>query len=142
MTTRPVDLCVLLAGGLKPSPLAAAAGCSVLDLTPNGSKTIMEHWIEHLAPLGSEDAPLQVRIMHGSRLAPTAPPDHATPPCLQLSIERETKEFRGPAGVVKDAANDLPIAALTQDPAWQVVALKKNVLLLLRGRRRPCHSPR
>ena len=33
MTTRPVDLCVLLAGGLKPSPLAAAAGCSVLDLT-------------------------------------------------------------------------------------------------------------
>lgn len=108
MTTRRVNLCVLLAGGLKPSPLAAAAGCSVLDLTADGSKTIMEHWIEHLAPLGSEDAPLQVRIMHGSRLAPTPPPDHATPPCLQLSIERETKEFRGPAGVVKDAANDLP----------------------------------
>lgn len=107
--SRPrVDLCVLLAGGLKPSPLAASAGCSVLDLSADGSQTIMQHWIEHLAPLGSESSPLPVRIMHGSHLAPTTPPDSSVPPGLRLRVERETKEFRGPAGVVKDAAIDLP----------------------------------
>lgn len=108
MSRARIDLCVLLAGGLKPSPLAAAAGRSVLDLSVDGVQTTMRHWIEHLAPLGSAAEPLPVRIMHGSSLAPTKPVPDSVPAGLRLRVERETKEFRGPAGVVKDAAIDLP----------------------------------
>lgn len=109
-----IDLCVLLAGGLKPSPLAAAAGRSVLDLSADGQRTVLEHWIAHLAGvLAPGDAPagqppLPVRILHGSSLAPTPPASGTIPRGMDLTIERETKEFRGPAGVVKDAAEHLP----------------------------------
>ncbi len=119
--SRPVDLVVMLAGGLKPSPLAAAAGRSVLDLSVDGRQTVLGHWLEHLAPLAAAsvgDGPgLPVRILHGSALAPTAPdrlPDGLAgwlPAGLELTIERESKEFRGPAGVVKDAAEHLPEGA-------------------------------
>lgn len=108
MTALGVDLCVLLAGGLKPSPLAVAAGCSVLDLSADGRQTILEHWMEHLAPLGSDSSPLPVRVVHGPQLPPTTPDSGRVPPSLQLRVERESKDFRGPAGVVKDAAEDLP----------------------------------
>ncbi|MFI4855371.1 MAG: hypothetical protein ACIAQF_10400 [Phycisphaerales bacterium JB065] len=104
-----IDLVVMLAGGLKPSPLAAAAGRSVLDLSVDGRQTILDHWLEHLAPLATSSQGLPVRILHGSSLTPTAP-DHL-PGGLEVSIERELKEYRGPAGVVKDAAEHLPQGA-------------------------------
>ena len=105
-----VDLVVMLAGGLKPSPLAAAAGRSVLDLSADGRRSILRHWVDHLgsAFAGCESDPVPVRILHGSSLAPTPLDASSVPPCLALSIEHERKEFRGPAGVVKDAAEDLP----------------------------------
>ena len=108
-----VDLVVMLAGGLKPSPLAAAAGRSVLDLSADGQRSILRHWVDHLgaAFAGFGGDPVPVRILHGSSLAPTPLEDRAIPGCLKLSIEREGKEFRGPAGVVKDAAEDLPPSA-------------------------------
>jgi len=108
--TPRVDLVVMLAGGLKPSPLAAAAGRSVLDLSADGQRSILRHWVDHLSAAfaGLEGDPVPVRILHGSSLAPTPLDDGAVPRCLKLSIEREGKEFRGPAGVVKDAAEDLP----------------------------------
>lgn len=108
--TPRVDLVVMLAGGLKPSPLASAAGRSVLDLSVDGQRTVLQHWIDHLghAFAGHEEDPVPVRILHGSSLAPSPLPEGSTPSCLKVTIERESKEFRGPAGVVKDAAESLP----------------------------------
>lgn len=104
------DLVVLLAGGLKPSPLASAAGRSVLDLSADGLRSILEHWLEHIGRVADRaDRPLDVRVLHGSSLEPARP--ETVPAHIALRIERETKEFRGPAGVVRDAASDLPESA-------------------------------
>jgi len=52
-----VHACVILAGGLKPSPLAAAVGMSVLNLPLRPGQSVLQHWIEHLCALcHSEDA--------------------------------------------------------------------------------------
>ena len=41
-----------LAGGLRPSPLSAACGRSVLDLPLTSSHTVLSYWMERFAELG------------------------------------------------------------------------------------------
>jgi glycosyltransferase involved in cell wall biosynthesis len=62
-----VDLAaaILLAGGLRPSPLTAAAGCSVLDLWPTADQTLLEFWLDRIAELaGDLSRVVPVRVVH------------------------------------------------------------------------------
>lgn len=101
---------LVLAGGLRPSPLSAECGRSVLDLPLTRSHTVLTYWLARFAELcsGANPAPA-VRIIHNQHTpAPTLPSDA---PLAEITTERETKEYRGPAGVAKDACERYPADA-------------------------------
>lgn len=99
--------CVLLAGGIKPSPLVAQTGLSVLDLSPRLGATVLSLWLDRFEALATPETRPEVRILHGSR---TPAPDHAELRRRGSSyrIVAETDDYRGPAGAVRDACADLP----------------------------------
>jgi hypothetical protein len=93
--------CVLLAGSLRPSPLAAAAGCSVLDLYLTPTRTVLDTWLHHFeevaSAVGQQPA---VHVIYGlASPAPTARPSTS----LELRLQEDPQQFRGPAGAVRDA---------------------------------------
>jgi glycosyltransferase involved in cell wall biosynthesis len=101
-----VDLAasILLAGGLRPSPLAAAAGCSVLDLWPNPDQTVFDCWLDRIAELAGElSRVVPVRVVHDAN---TNPPWPGSRSCGQLLIEQEPRPLRGPAGILRDLCRD------------------------------------
>lgn len=99
--------CVLLAGGLKASPLTAATGASPLDLHLFGRSTVLELWLQHCDALSrASGRPLDVRVIYGqANLPPSAP--HAVPAHLRFSMQADHRQYRGPAGTVHDAVADL-----------------------------------
>jgi hypothetical protein len=92
--------CILLAGSLKPSPLAVEADRSVLDLHLSPEGTVLEYWSRCFMTMGQAIGHMPpVRVIYGTNgHAPAAPRD--TP---GLSLELDQQPFRGPAGAVKDA---------------------------------------
>jgi hypothetical protein len=99
--------CLLLAGGLKPSPLVAQTGGSVLDLHLRSNTTVLSHWLDRVEALGSPAPGPVIHIAHG--VATPAPNDAAARRRgFRLRIEEDRQEFRGPAGAVKDACADYP----------------------------------
>lgn len=98
----PLDLaaCILLAGGLRPSPLVAAAGYSVLDLWISPSMTVLESWINRVTDLaGLSNGAFPIRIITDLNV----PSPGSLPADDRLRIEREPQAFRGPAGVLRDS---------------------------------------
>src|SRR5690606_15958127 len=97
--------CILLAGGLRPSPLVLATGRNILDLYATESRSVLDVWLARIEPLGH----VPVRVVHGGGMpAPMTPPRAAWP---EFSVEREPREFRGPAGVVRDLCEEHPAAS-------------------------------
>ncbi len=99
-TSSTVDIaaCLLLAGGLRPSPLASEAGHSVLDLHLTADRTVLDLWVE-AARAACRNPSLPIRVLHGEKgLFPE--PSHLAG---GVSIEQEPVPYRGPAGVVFDA---------------------------------------
>ncbi len=87
---------ILLAGGLRPSPLMKATGRSVLDLSLTPDRTVLDCWVDRL----TETAPdVPIRIVHDAILPTPWPARHAGGRVL---IEKEPKSLRGPAGVIGD----------------------------------------
>ncbi|MGP1309839.1 MAG: hypothetical protein ACTS27_06555 [Phycisphaerales bacterium] len=100
-----VHACVLLAGGLRPSPLALATGRNVLDLFVTESRSLLDVWLARLESLGT----FPVRIVYGQGVpCPTTPPKDAWP---ELTVESEPQGFRGPAGVLRDVCAEYPADA-------------------------------
>ncbi|MBT8485800.1 MAG: glycosyltransferase [Phycisphaerales bacterium] len=97
--TPSLAACVLLSGGLTPSPLTKSTRRSVLDLWLSREQTVLDAWLERVAELEMiQTRPLPVRVVH----------DLASPPPWlalrrQVSVEREPVAVRGPAGVARDA---------------------------------------
>lgn len=91
----PIAECLILAGGLRPHPLAQATGQSTLDLWITPTRTVLGAWIDHIAPLTGR--PLRV-VFGGGVPQPTAP-EYAPE---AVTIVREPNRYRGPAGVVRD----------------------------------------
>ncbi|MDX2132714.1 MAG: hypothetical protein SFY69_11755 [Planctomycetota bacterium] len=96
---------ILLAGGPKPSPLAAACGATplLLPATPAGT-TLLAHWSDAVGrALG--DGPLDAVICAGAG---------CPAPIRQLAaregwrVVEDGATYRGPAGVLRDATADLP----------------------------------
>lgn len=96
-----IDLCVMLAGGQRASPLVAESGCSVLDFSISPTHTVLGAWIERLAeaPAASDDG-LEVRVVHDER-TPGPVIETDTGP-MRVVIRKEQRAFRGPAGIVRD----------------------------------------
>ena len=98
--TDSIDLaaCIMLVGGLRPSPLVEAVGRSVLDLWLTPAKTVLDCWIDRIAEAtGGASAP--IRVVHDAILPPPWP---RAVPGDRLIIEQEPKSLRGPAGVIRD----------------------------------------
>ena len=67
--------CLLLAGGLKPSPLVSQTGGSVLDLYLRPGCTVMGLWLDRFQELAAHIGQLpDIRVVHG---AATPPPSDA-----------------------------------------------------------------
>ena len=95
---RPLDLaaCILLAGGLRPSPLVNATGRSVLDLSLTPQRTVLDCWVDRLTETAPE---MPIRVVHDAIIPPPWPGKHVGERVL---IEKEPKSLRGPAGVIGD----------------------------------------
>jgi hypothetical protein len=105
--TPGVDLaaCLLLAGGLKPSPLVAQTGGSVLDLYLRPDATVLSFWLDRFQELAPSAPGPVIHIAHGA--STPAPNDMlARRRGYRLRVEEDRQEFRGPAGAVKDACAD------------------------------------
>ncbi|MHC4765986.1 MAG: glycosyltransferase [Planctomycetota bacterium] len=105
-STARVDLAasILLAGGLRPSPLAAAAGRSVLDLWPAADQTVLDFWLDRIAEVAGElSRVVPVRIVHDAR---TPPPWPRRGLGAHVIIEQEPRPLRGPAGLLRDMCRD------------------------------------
>jgi hypothetical protein len=97
-----ISACVLLAGGLRPSPLVLATGRNILDLYATERRSNLDVWLARLEPLGK----MPVRVVHGGETpAPMTPPHDDWP---DLTIERDPEGYRGPAGVIRDLCVDYP----------------------------------
>lgn len=100
-------VCVLLAGGLRPAPLAAELDRSILDLPVTPTYTLLEHWLGLLSPIATGlGISLDVRVV-GSRSVPfpVARPRDAE---LPVAVLCDRDEYRGPAGAVADACAHEP----------------------------------
>lgn len=104
---RPIAAAVLLAGGLKPSPLASAARRSVLDLHLTAERTVLGMWLDRLAALGAgpDSAPPPARVIFDSHSP--APTGLGVGPYDNVRFQKEPHAFRGPAGAVKDVCADV-----------------------------------
>ena len=87
---------ILLAGGLRPSPLMKATGRSVLDLSLTPNRTVLDCWVDRLTETAQE---VPIRIVHDAILPAPWPGKHVGGRVL---IEKEPKSLRGPAGVIGD----------------------------------------
>lgn len=103
-----VSVCVLLAGGLRPSPLVLSTGRNVLDLSFTETRSVLDLWLARLGAIGGSGAggSFPVRVIYGGQApAPTTPPrEHWD----ELTVEREPSAYRGPAGVLRDVCEGLP----------------------------------
>ena len=97
-----LETCILLAGGLVPSPLAKLTHRMTLELWLTSQETVFGRWcdvLDHLSLQAGIGRPA-IKVVHSG---PPYEPTHA------LSDERfevrtmiEPDEFRGPAGVLRD----------------------------------------
>lgn len=99
-----VAACILLAGGLRQSPLTAAAGMSVLDLHITPTQTLLEFWLDRIGALTGHGGG-EVRVMHCANTP--VPKQPRTPGELAVRIAEDHQPYRGPAGIARDACSDL-----------------------------------
>jgi N-acetylglucosaminyldiphosphoundecaprenol N-acetyl-beta-D-mannosaminyltransferase len=96
---------VLLAGAVRPMPIAAATGRSILDLPLDSSKTILQQWIDQTQSLaqfaGLPQLPIRAMVNGHS----PDPLGAATVSHL-VRVERDFGEYRGTGGLLRDLARD------------------------------------
>lgn len=101
---------LLLAGGLKASPLGHELGCSILDLPLTPTETALERWLRLIAGV-SRVAPIgEVIVAHGGEsFRPNAPAPGAD---MHLRLRADARSVRGPAGIARDVLADAEPDAL------------------------------
>jgi mannose-1-phosphate guanylyltransferase len=105
-TLRRLRSVVLLAGAVRPMPLASATGRSILDLPLDGDgRTILRQWIEHTGALarvaGLPNLPIRAMVNGNS-----PDPIGAVAASHLVRVERDFGEFRGTGGLLRDLARD------------------------------------
>lgn len=91
--------CLILSGGLQPSPLSEETGLSVLDIPLTASNTVLDAWVDAIRalPLDSE---LPIRVIHDG---PSYVPSDSSREIDRVGVEIQSRALRGTAGVVADA---------------------------------------
>lgn len=99
--------CVLLAGGLRPSPLAADAGMPALKLFPKADCSVLDNWILRFNELHtsalSDQSEIEVRVVFDTSRGIIE--DGQSCGVVRLAFEGESSKYRGPAGVVRDVVS-------------------------------------
>jgi hypothetical protein len=99
-----VDACVILEGGLRLSPLAKETGVSALDLWLGGAhRSVFDHWLARLAPCAAPGA--AVFVVHDANSRPPRVAIESNG--LNVHVVRESRDYRGPAGVALDVCRDM-----------------------------------
>lgn len=100
----PIDFAVVLAGGLRPSPLLAVLDRSPIDLWIRPDESVLDTWIDRIRDAtAGRQRPLPVRIAVNNAV-PAAWPRETE----GVTVERDPGVYRGPAGVVRDLSRHLP----------------------------------
>lgn len=94
--------CLILSGGLQPTPLSEETGLSVLDLPLTASNTVLDVWVEAIRalPFNSE---VPIRVIHDG---PTYVPSGLSREIDLVDVEIQPRALRGTAGVVADACRE------------------------------------
>lgn len=99
-----VARCVMLAGGLRPSPLMAEAGRSVLGLHLTHHDRVLDAWVRGLQSLAADTRPLDLLVAWNSHCPrPDLRGDHGR---VDVRLVQELDEFRGPGGTARDLCTD------------------------------------
>lgn len=118
-----LDTCILLAGGLVPSPLARLTGRLTLELWLNSKETVFQRWcdvLDHLS-LNSGITHPNIRVVHSG--PPYEPTHILTDDRFDVRTMAEPDEFRGPAGVLRDVTkNDNPDSVILVAEAARYIA--------------------
>jgi hypothetical protein len=97
---------VLLGGSVRPSHLSRSIGRSLLDLPVEPGLSVLQLWeheADRLAKLsGSADMPMRV-VLDRAALEPSK---NGSAGVVRVSLERESNEFRGTGGVLRDLAGE------------------------------------
>lgn len=102
MAAPRLDGCVLLAGGLVPSPLARETRKLTLELWLTSTETVFSRWCDVLDELTLETGVPRpvIRVVHSG---PPYEPTHALSDArFEIRTMAEPGDFRGPAGVLRD----------------------------------------
>jgi hypothetical protein len=123
---------VLLAASLRPTPLTAAIGRSVLDLPVERDRTLLDLWSEHVrslaASLGTAQLPLRI-LRDGD--TPAARPSAGAG--AAVSVEVDPAEYRGTAGVLRDVTggyDDADRVLVVNAAQYLVEPLRETAVLL------------
>ena len=97
---------ILLGGSVRPSPLSAATGRSVLDLPLDADESILNFWLAQAGEVaklaGLERLPVRVLVNHAAREPTTAAERYFG----SFRVEKDLSEYRGTGGVLRDVAAD------------------------------------
>jgi N-acetylglucosaminyldiphosphoundecaprenol N-acetyl-beta-D-mannosaminyltransferase len=94
---------VLLGGGVRPTPLAAAIGRSLLDLPLGNGKSVLARWLDEAAEvariLNIDHLPVRLLVDGNAAEPRSVPAGH-------YRIERDKSEYRGTGGLLANIAVD------------------------------------
>lgn len=97
---------ILLGGSVRPSPLSAATGRSVLDLPLDTNESILNFWLAQAGEVaklaGLEKLPVRVLVNQAAREPTTADEKYFG----SFRVEKDLSEYRGTGGVLRDVAAD------------------------------------
>lgn len=143
---------IYMAGSVRPGRLATATQRSLLDLPLERDWTLLDCWHGHAGQLAEaiDSAELQVRILINQQgVAPTTVAGNGR---VRMQVERDPQEYRGTAGLLRDATVDYasddwvlvvggvqwPVRPLV-DMAEQLAEAGSDVALLAQRDGTPCH---
>lgn len=114
---------VLLGGSVRQTPLGGAIGRSVLDLPVDAGGSILNHWLDQARGVaqiaGLEKLPVRILVDRSSPEPVTAAVHHYG----TFRVERDSSEYRGSGGVLRDLAKEYA------DDEYLLVANAQQVLL-------------
>jgi glycosyltransferase involved in cell wall biosynthesis len=101
-----IKACIILAGGLQPSPLMQETGLSILDLPLTSTATVLDWWLDHVRVVAKNlHRSIPIYILHNSHVPVPWP---RREPDLDITYIHDPLPLRGPAGVIRDACAQLP----------------------------------
>jgi len=100
---RGIDAVVLLAGGLRPSPLIQGTGLSVLDLPLRCDTTVLDHWVSVLSQLAvGASRPIRSAVIAYTSNSPQPSLGDYLTGLPNLRFVCDQTGLRGPAGTARD----------------------------------------